>query len=133
MKYEIAISIFTAQVVWINGPFRGGENDLNMLRAGDLLNLIAEGKLIVADRGYKSSVAREAAKLSLPNPFDSKELNNFKSRARLRQETFNGRLKHFRALSDTFRHGFDKHKFVFEAVVVIVQYQMDNGSPIYSV
>jgi hypothetical protein len=65
---------------------------------------------------------------------DSKALGNFKSRGRLRQETFNGRLKFFRSLSDTFRHGFDKHKLVFEAIVVIIQqYQMDNGSEIYAV
>jgi hypothetical protein len=33
----------------------------------------------------------------------------------------------------TFRHGFDKHGFALEAVVVIVQYQMGNGSPIFKV
>jgi hypothetical protein len=70
---------------------------------------------------------------STPNPMDSKKLQNFKSRARLRQETFNGRLKTFCSLSALFQHGFNKHKFVVEAVVVIVQYQMDNGSPIFAV
>jgi hypothetical protein len=35
---------------------------------------------------------------------------------------------------ETFRHGgMDEHKHVFEAVVVIVQYQMDNGSPIFAI
>ena len=71
--------------------------------------------------------------LSLPNTFDAKTLNNFKSRARLRHETFNGRLKSFAILSETFRHGFDKHKFVFEAIAVTVQYQIENGSPLFDV
>jgi hypothetical protein len=31
------------------------------------------------------------------------------------------------------RNGFDTHKHVFEAVAVTVQYQMDNGSPIFAV
>jgi hypothetical protein len=131
VKYEIAISIFTAKVVWISGPFRGGEHDMTILRKGGLLDKIADGKLGVADRGYKGEKA--AWKLSLPNAYDPKELNNFKSRSRLRQETFNGRLKFFNVLSETFRHGFEMHHLVFEAVVVTVQYKMDNGSPIFAV
>jgi hypothetical protein len=63
----------------------------------------------------------------------SKELEKFKRRARLRHETFNGRLKCFGSLSaQTFRHGIDMHKFVFEANIVTVQYQVDNGSPIFA-
>eukprot|EP00978_Attheya_sp_CCMP212_P028611 scaffold99283_cov37-Attheya_sp.AAC.2 len=61
--------------------------------------------------------------LSVPSHLDSKELYNFKSRARLRHET----------MSDTFRHGKEKMKLAFEAVTVTVQYQMDNGEgEIYS-
>jgi hypothetical protein len=131
-KYEIAISIFTSKVVWINGPYRGGEHDMIVLRQGGLLDNIADGKLAVVDRGYPSSRPEEMSKLSLPNVHDPKEVNNFKSRSRLRQETFNGRLKFFNVLSETFRHGFDVHHHVFEAVVVILQDQMDNGSPIFA-
>ena len=132
-KYEVAINVFTSNVAWINGPFRGGEHDLTMMRKGELFDKIAEGKKAIADRGYQTGVPEERAKLSLPSSYDPKELNNFKSRARLRQETFNGRLKKFNILSETFRHGFEKHKFVFDAVIVIVQYQMDNGSPLFAV
>jgi hypothetical protein len=39
----------------------------------------------------------------------------------------------FKCLSDTFRQGMDIHKFAFEAVCVTFQYQMDDGSPIYTV
>jgi hypothetical protein len=87
VKYEVAISIFKNKVVYINGPFRGGEHDLTMLRKGNLLNLIVDGKLAATDLGYKTGIAAERAKLSLPNAHDSKHLNNFKSWARLRQET----------------------------------------------
>jgi hypothetical protein len=132
-KYEIGMSIHTAECVWINGPYRGGEHDLNMLQQGGLIDNIRKGKKVIADRGYRCASKPELqAKISLPNEYDPKELNNFKSRARLRHETFNGRLKFFNVLSDTFRHGFDNHRFVFEAVVVIVQYQMENGSPIFA-
>jgi hypothetical protein len=88
---------------------------------------------MIVDRGYRTGIEDEQGMFSFPDNMDSKELNNFKSRARLCQETFNGRLKFHRSLWDTFQHGFGKHNFVFEAIVVIVQYQMDNGSEIYAV
>lgn len=131
VKYEVALSIFTAKCVWISGPHRGAKHDLTIFREG-LKAQIQPGKLVIADRGYTSSRPDERM-LSIPNPMDSEELNNFKSRARLRQETFNGRLKNFKCLSETFCQGENKHKLAFEAVCVIVQYQMDNGSKIFDV
>jgi hypothetical protein len=88
--------------------------------------------MAIADRVYGSKKQPgDQEKLSLPNLTDDKALEDFKSWARLRQETFNGRLKFFRALSDTFCHGMDNHKHTFEAVCVIVEYQMDNGRELF--
>jgi hypothetical protein len=129
-KYQIALAVHKPQCVGIFGPRRGGEDDKTMLEKSGLLQEIKEGKLLIVDGGYTNEA--NADKLSWPNPQDSKEVQNFKSRARLRHETFNGRLKNFRALRDTFRHGKDKHKLVLTAVAVTVQYQMNNGSPIYT-
>lgn len=132
VKYEIAMAIFSSKCVWVNGPFRGGMHDLVMFREG-LKQKVAPNKLVIADRGYQTSQPEESAILSIPDDMDCAELSNFKSRARLRHETFNGRLKFFNCLNETFRHAHDKHKFVFEAVVVIVQYQMDNGAELFAV
>ena len=71
--------------------------------------------------------------LSLPSSLDSKKFNRFKSRAHLRLKTLNGRIKNFKVLSEMFRYNQRKFAVAFEAVVVIVQYQMDNGSPIFDV
>ena len=142
-KYEIAMAVNSPKCVHMAGPFKGGTHDLEMFRRGGLkeklqaLNVKIRNsqrtKLAIADRGYSSKKADEKNLLSLPNSMGSKGLERFKSRARLCHETFNGRLKFFGSLSaQMFRHGFDKHKFVFEAVVVTVQYQMDNGSPIFA-
>jgi hypothetical protein len=142
-KYEIAMAVNSPKCVHMAGPFKGGTHDLEMFRRGGLkeklkaLNVkirnVKRIKLVVADRGYRSKYEAERQLFSTPNNMGSKELETFKSRARLRHETFNGRLKFFGSLSaQTFRHGFDCHKFVFEAVVVTVQYQMDNGSPIFA-
>jgi hypothetical protein len=142
-KYEIAMAVHRPKCVHIAGPFKGGTHDLEMFRRGGLkeklqaLNVkirnFQRTKLAIVDRGYTSQRVDEKNLLSVPNSMGSNELERFKSRARLRHETFNGRLKCFGSLSaQTFRHGFDKHKFVFEAVVVTVQHQMDNGSPIFA-
>jgi hypothetical protein len=131
LKYEIAMSVFEPKCVWIYGPHRGAEHDMTIFRQ-ELKQKIKPWKRIIGDRGYISSQPDERI-LSTPNKFDSKELAKFKSRARLRQETFNGRLKNFRALKETYRHAQEKHRYVMEAVCVTVQYQMDNGSPIFDV
>jgi hypothetical protein len=91
------------------------------------------GKVAIVDRGYYMSKEDEVGFFSYTDNMDSKELGSFKSRARLRHESFNGRLKHFGSLNQMFCHGFDNHKFVFHTIVVIVQYQMDNGTPIFVV
>ena len=112
------------------GPF-GGVKKKNMLEDSGLLEKLKKGKRAICDRGYIKDANKD--KLSWPNLHDTPAVNNFKSRARLRHESFNGRLKFFSILKDTFRQSLAKHQFAFEAVVVIVQYQMDNGSPIFSV
>jgi hypothetical protein len=59
-------------------------------------------------------------------------LQIFKARVRARHETFNGRLKAYKSLSDTFHHNPDNHKHLFEAICVTVQYVMDNGGKIFA-
>ena len=102
---------------------------MTLCRQGGLLEKLKDGKLAVLDRGYISSA--ESGKTSTPNDMDSPEVNNFKSGVRLLQETFNSRLKDFKVLAETFRQGKDKHEAAFVAIVVIVQYQMENGKPLF--
>lgn len=94
------------------------------------MNKILRGKRAVADRAYRGEKKRYT---SVPNATDEEELRKFKARARMRQETFNARIKNFKVLDERFRHGFEKHKAVFEAVCVICQYQLENGSPLFEV
>lgn len=128
LKYEIGISLNTSKCVWTNGPFLGGKNDVTIFGEGLKQKLAAHGKLGLADRGYPGQV-----ELSLPNTNDPGPLKKFKSRGRARHETFNRRLKCFQCLADTFRHNLDKHKIAFQAVCVIVQYQMDNGAELFEI
>jgi hypothetical protein len=131
VKYEIAISTYSSKICWISGPHAGGKHDLTIFREG-LKQKIAPGKKVHADRGYNSNFADESM-LSTPNNLDSKGLQNFKSRSRLRLETLNGRLKKYECLNQTFRHGKEKQSLAFKAVIVTIQYHMDNGSELFKV
>jgi len=131
VKYEIAVSVQKSKVCFFSGPYRGGENDLEMFRK-TLKHKVKEGKKVIADGGYATNKTDERM-LSIPNPLDSPELKNFKSRSRLRLETLNGRLKKYEVLNQTFRHGLEKHRLAFEAVLVTCQYVMDNGSELFQV
>ena len=134
VKYIVAISIYGAQCVFIDGPFPAGSfNDIAAFRS-KLKSVIRAGKKVVVDGGFPPNPKseRELKMLALPRQgYGGKEFRNFKSRVRCRHETFNSRLKFYSCLSQVFRHGVEKHKHAFEAVCVTVQYEMDNGAPIF--
>jgi DDE superfamily endonuclease len=153
-SYELAISVYHNALIWMNGPFMGSKHDVTIFRQDGLKDRTPTGKRDIADNGYKG----EKNILLTLNTHDPAELRKFKvscfllppllafwkfslnlltplagwqERVKARHETFNGRIKNFAWLDDWFRHGMDKHKICFEAVCVIVQYQLENGSPIF--
>ena len=116
----------------MKGPFKPGENaDIKIFRQepNGLKKQIPDGKKAIGDRGYRG----EQEKVSIRNPHDSATVKDFKNRARARHESFNGRIKQFRVLDARFRHDVDEHQVVFEAVCVILQYEMENGHPLFDV
>jgi hypothetical protein len=130
VSYEIAISTFENKVIWMNGPFPAGKSDLAIFKLG-LQAQMAEGTVGIADGGYRN---KKCNKLSTPNPCEDKATRKFRARARARHEAFNARLKNFELLDQRFRHrNINKHKMAFEAICVICQYQLENGSPLFDV
>jgi DDE superfamily endonuclease len=128
LDYELGISVFDNALVWMNGPFKGSRHDITVFRRAGLKQQIPEGHRIIGDTGYLG----ESLVISTPNAHDPAALRKFKSRARARHESFNGRLKNFKCLDERFRHGVEQHKVVFEAICVICQYQLETGSPLFS-
>jgi hypothetical protein len=140
LAYEIAIAVQENKVVHIHGPFPAGVPDLTIFRSpGGLKSKMAEGKHATADRGYRGEPA-----LRTPNDRDTETTRKFKKRSQARHESFNSRLKSFKILSTRFRHSHngrkgqgetchDNHKAVFEAVCVLLQYDMENGHPLFAV
>jgi hypothetical protein len=130
LNYEVGVSVYDNALVWLSGPTKASQHDITIFRSPDgLKEIIPDGRRVIGDRGYASR--REAAVLSTPNSSDPTEVRKFKSRARARHESFNGKIKNFRVLSECFRHNLEDHKTVFEAICVICQYQLENGSPLF--
>jgi DDE superfamily endonuclease len=128
LAYEVALSLDESKVVSVRGPYKTSVHDKTMFSA-HLRDLIPEGCMGIADRGY-----RGIHNLSTPNEYDDPELKEYKKRARARQESFFRRLKTFSAVQDQCRHkNIEKHRWTFEAVCVILQYQFDNGSPLFAI
>ena len=128
LDYEIGISLYENKVVWVNDPFKASKHDITIFRSA-LKAKIPKGKLVIADLGYRG----EKKIIAVPNSHDVAEVRDFKGRARARQESFNKKIKNCKVLSEKFRHGVEKHQMCFQACVVLAQYQLENGSPLFDV
>lgn len=131
VKYEIAIDVLSGDCVWISGPFKASRSDIKIFREDGLMAMIPEGRLVIADKGYRG----EPGVVSFPNHLDEEAVRNFKKRVRARHETFNGRLKTFDVLKQVFRHRpvLSQHKACLEAVAVITQCEMNMGFKLFTV
>lgn len=137
--YELGIAIFSNRLVWIAGPFPASRHDLTVFRGGKLnepkdpnalIFKIPQGKKGIGDSAYTAE-AGENGKMEVSRSEDLPDVKKFKARAKARHETFNGRLKAFQVLDIPFRHRQLSHAAVFEAVCVAVQYDIENGSPLF--
>ena len=131
--YELAVSIFHNAIVHVSGPYPAATHDLAVFRQslmGKLEKL--EGRKAIGDSGYQGE-SGEGKTVSISTTQDSKAVRKFKGRAKARQESLNSRLKRFNIMDHRFRHRLDRHKLAFEAVVVILQYQLEDENPLFDV
>lgn len=138
LRYEVAVSILSDDIVWTNGPFPAGKfADITIFRRGLKQMLEAAGERCEADAGYKG----EPLTIELPDEgiffgvqddqLQQGELQRkLKDRIRSRHESVNGRLKCFGCLEQRFRHKLCYHRFCFNAVVAIVQIGMQYGGEV---
>ena len=127
---EIGLDLHQDRVVWISDPYPASTHDLTIFRKPNGLKekMEATGNIkAIGDKGHRG----EGELISIHNAEDSEEVREFKKRALARHESLNSRLKNFACLSERFRHKFHNFKMFFNAVAVTVQFQMENGSPLF--
>ena len=98
--------------------------------------------LLIASRLGTNFLNSFRLQFSTANSHDSDAVRDFKVRSRQRHEAFNGKIKQFSVLSERFRcknnpndtlTAQEKFQMCFEAVVVLVQYKMDMGEPLFDI
>jgi DDE superfamily endonuclease len=137
LTYELVTSLSHSRIIWMNGPFPASTHDKAMFMAPGGLRekLQGTGLRLIGDSGYSG----HDDFISRANSKDAPEVGKFKTRARLRHERVNGMIKTLRCTdSARFRHkgnhkGQPKFKICFEAAVVITQYKMENGEPLFDI
>ena len=112
LKYELALSVWSDKIVWINGPFKATNHDITIFRKYGLKEKMidtAHGKFAIADLGYWSNIEEypDETMLAYPNSKDPLSLKKFKSLCRCREEDVNGRMSKFMCLSREFTHTID--------------------------
>ena len=93
---------------------------------------IAKGTIDWIDRSQKEWMINQRMN-ERTNDQRTNEQRMFKRRARSRHETLNRRIKIYKCTSNCFVHSMQKHGMVFEAVCVLVQYQIESESPLFAV
>ena len=130
LKYEVGVCIATGHIVWVNGPFRCGENDINVARQS-IVGKLTEDEMAVADRGYPGEDWH--IKTPLPHHARTAKETEMMGGARGRHETVNKRLKIFEVLKKRFRHDLLLHSSCFRAVAVTTQLNFNHGEPPFQI
>jgi hypothetical protein len=96
VNHELWMSMSEDRLVWMNGPFKAGMNDVTIFKQKGLKTKVWDsGKKAIGDGGCSGHTLQ----ISTPNSHDSKQVFKFKSRALKRQEKFNELTKNFDCLS----------------------------------
>ena len=121
LKYEVGVAINSNNIVWINGPFKAGESDLNIYREC-LREYLCDDEGVECDQFYQGD-----PRLKNPKVHQGARYRRQKKEVRARQENLNARLKRFKVLDDSFRHDLSKHGECFRAVAVLTQIGLNHG------
>lgn len=144
VSFEVVSDPVDGRIRWINGPEPASIHDLTFLRGGQkrdrknwkrsaLYFHVPQNVKLVGDSAYegqpdKVTVTRDAHKPATKVLF---------ARMKSMMETCFKRLKDFNCINGPFRHGnstadkLTKIKMVFEAAAVLVQYDCENGHPLF--
>lgn len=126
LRCEVAISVFSGDIVWIFGPHRGAKHDITIFRE-KLLHMLEEGEMVEGDKGYIG----ESDYIRARDDYSTVRERREKNRLRARHETCNGRFKCWGILKQECRHDIKKHEWAVRSVVVMTQLAINNGDCLF--
>lgn len=125
LRYEVALSVHRAKIVWAFGPFAAGTPDVTIFREKLKRKLEIADEFAISDNGYADERCIQPPGQAHPN-------HSSFARVRARHENMNRRLKQFGVLSQRFRHDISKHKFCFIAVANLTNLTLAED-PLFSI
>ena len=140
VSFEVVNDPIERKIRWISGPKPASTNDLTFFRGGtkgkekhwdksSLYFHVPEGVKLVGDSAYRGQPDKVTTTKDAHKPTITKLFARIKSM----QETCFKRLKDFKVLRESFRHGsgeidkLEKIKKSFEAVAVLQQYEFETA------
>ena len=144
--FEAVSCPVTGKICWTNGPEPPTTHDLTFLRGGNagerskwkktaLYFNIPPNVRLVGDSAYVG----QPDKVSTTKDAHSKQAKQLFGRMKSMQETVFKRLKDFKVLGETFRHGrgtqdkLEKLKMVFEATAVLMEYDIEYEGGLFEI
>ena len=127
LRYEVATSIHSSDIVWISTPYPGGFSALTIFQDGLRDKLKEEEERAEADDSYcRDFFLRGGPYVKCPKGW-SEDPQGLKERVQMRNATIGEKLKDFGVLNQIFRHDIGKNWNCFRAVAVIVQLAKEGG------
>jgi len=135
VAYEVALDIWNCSIVHVSqGIRKASKHDKTIYTEdGGLRSKTREGKKGIADKSYKAKKKEAPLPINIASSHNTERVRKFESRVKPRQESFFGRMANFGVISGDWRHEIELHCLAFEAVCVILQYQFENGHPLFDV
>lgn len=118
----------TGYIVHINGPFCCGEWPDRRIARSLLHHMLPAGEYYLGDAGYIDSTAPSVCRQDLSQA--EKQIFDV---LMARHETVNRRFKEWGVLGQTFCHAEELHKEIFQAIVVLVQLDIEAGNSTFIV
>ena len=131
LRYEVALSLLSDDIVWINGPFMPGDwPDVSIFRH-DLMHQLEAGERIEADDGYKDEAPRKVVcPCSIATTVEQLDLMK---RVEGRHEVMNKHIKNWKCMKGNFEmkgtpaNKVEKHRILFYSCVIVKQVSMQLG------
>jgi len=115
VRYEIAISIPTGWIVWINGPFPARLYSNWIAIECGLLDNLRPGEKVIVDSGYHGHNDIFVRPRGVHNNY-----KKMKSDSRAHHKAINCMFKEWNILQNCFRYSIQKHGIVFGAIANII-------------
>jgi hypothetical protein len=146
VAFEVVTDPVHGKIRWTNGPEAPTVHDLTFLRGGKkgkmkdwkrtaLYFHVPKNVKLIGDSAYEG----QPDKVTTTKDAHNAATKQLFARMKSMQETCFKRFKDFKVLRESFRHGsgtedkLGKIKVAFEAVAVLVEYDIENGHPLFEV